>query len=85
MDAGWIFTEAAGEQLRRERAEDAAFWAARRRPAPLVTVTATMADGTVLVEEAADFNVYLDLVLPLRRDPDVAELRWEVAMPRRAA
>lgn len=45
---------------------------------PRVTITATMADGTILVEQAADFGRYLDLVLGFRRDPDCRRLTWRV-------
>ncbi len=48
---------------------------------PPVTITATMATGEQIVERAADFGRFVDLVLSFRRDPDVARLVWAVDDP----
>ncbi len=43
-----------------------------------LTITATMQDGTAIVETAADFGAFVDLVLSFRRDSDVARLTWRL-------
>lgn len=43
-----------------------------------VTITATMADGSIIVERTDDFGQYAGMVLGFRRDPDVCRVRWHV-------
>jgi len=41
-----------------------------------VVIYADMADGSVLVEHAADFRQFVAIVLPLRRDPECVAVEW---------
>jgi hypothetical protein len=44
----------------------------------LVTIVATMQDGTVIVEHTGDFGEFVGLALGFRRDPDCVRLVWRV-------
>ncbi len=45
----------------------------------VVTISATMGDGTIIREQTADFGRFAALVLAFRADPDCRRIVWEVA------
>jgi len=45
-----------------------------------VLIQAVMLDGTIIRDEARNFETFTGLVLGFRRDPDVARLTWTVLL-----
>ena len=45
------------------------------------TVTAVMAGGQAITEQAADFVAFVDLLLGFRKDAGVRRVTWTVAAP----
>ncbi len=44
-----------------------------------VTITATMVDGTCIVETTSHFGEFASIVLAFKRDPDTLRVVWHVA------
>lgn len=43
---------------------------------PPLTIIATMADGSTIVEHVATFAAFIAVVLPFRRDPECLRVTW---------